>query len=89
MWKARKKGLNFVIERLTNSNENIITGDSVKTEVSLFIIEDAKISGWNFELKQPTTDVFKLTIANSISAVQSLISLEFYSMNLFKNDLNI
>jgi hypothetical protein len=68
---------------LTNSNENIIKGDSVKTEFSLFIIEDAKISGWNFELKQPTTDLFKLTIANSISAVQSLISLEFYSMNLF------
>jgi hypothetical protein len=74
---------------LTNSNENIIKGDSVKTEFSLFIIEDAKISGWNFELKQPTTVVFKLTIANSISAVQGLISLEFYSMNLFKNDLNI
>ena len=32
-------GLDFVIDRLTNSIENIITGDSFQTEVSLFTID--------------------------------------------------
>ena len=84
MKSKKQQGLNFEIDRLTNSIENIITGDSFQTEVSLFTIEDAKIctkkNGWNFdwkfELKQPTRDVFKLTIASSISAIQGLISLE-------------
>lgn len=84
MKNKKLHGLDFVIDRLTNSIENIITGDSFQTEVSLFTMEDAKHctkkNGWNFdwkfELKQPTRDVFKLTIANSISAIQGLISLE-------------
>jgi len=77
-------GLDFVIDRLTNSIENTVTGDSFQTEVSLFTIEDSKLcvkkNGWNFdwkiELKEPARDVFKLTIANSVSVIQGLISLE-------------
>ena len=84
MKSKKQQGLNFEIDRLTNYIENIITGDSFQTEISLFTIEDAKlctkINGWNFdwkfELKQPTRDVFKLTIANNISVIQGLISLE-------------
>jgi hypothetical protein len=75
-------GLDFVIDRLTNSIENTVTGDSFQTEVSLFTIEDSKLcvkkNGWNFdwkiELKEPARDVFKLTIANSVSVIQGLIS---------------
>jgi hypothetical protein len=77
-------GLDFVIDRLTNSIENTVTGGSFQTEVSLFTIEDSKLcvkkNGWNFdwkiELKEPARDVFKLTIANSVSVIQGLISLE-------------
>ena len=84
MKNKKLNGLDFVIDRLTNSIENNITGDSFQTEVSLFTIDDAKKctkkNGWNFdwkmELKAPARDVFKLTIANSISVIQGLISLE-------------
>jgi hypothetical protein len=61
-----------------------LQGDSFQTALSLFTIEDAKVcikkNGWNFdwklELKEPARDVFKLTISNSISVIQGLISLE-------------
>ena len=84
MKNKKLHGLDFVIDRLTNTIENNITGDSFQTEVSLFTIDDAKKctqkNGWNFdwkmELKEPARDVFKLTIANSISVIQGLISLE-------------
>lgn len=42
MKNKRRKGLDFVIDRLTNSIENIIAGDSFQTEISLFTIDDAK-----------------------------------------------
>jgi hypothetical protein len=82
--KKKDIGLDFVIDRLTNSIQNTITGDSFQTEVSLFTTDDAKKctkkNGWNFdwksELKEPARDVFKLTIANNISIIQGLISLE-------------
>lgn len=84
MKNKKQIGLDFVIDRLTNSIENTITGDSFQTEVSLFTIEDSKLcvkkNGWNFdwkiELKEPARDVLKLTIANSVSVIQGLISLE-------------
>ena len=84
MKNKKQIGLDFVIDRLTNSIENTVTGDSFQTEVSLFTIEDSKLcvkkNGWNFdwkiELKEPARDVFKLTIANSVSVIQGLISLE-------------
>lgn len=47
--------LDFIIDRLTNSIANVITGDSFQTEVSLFTIQDAKLctkqKGWNFNWK--------------------------------------
>ena len=37
--------LDFVIDKLTNSIQNTITGDSFPTEVSRFTLKDLKI-GW-------------------------------------------
>jgi hypothetical protein len=76
---------------LTNSIENILSGDSFHTDVSLFTIEDSKLcikkNSWNFdwkiELKEPARDVFKLTIANSTSVIQGLISLEVKEDHVF------
>ena len=84
MKRNNKPGLDFVIDRLTNSIQNIITGDSFQTELSILTIEEvkncSKKNGWNFdwklELKEPARDIYKLTIANSFSAIQGLISLE-------------
>lgn len=55
MKNKKPNELDFVIDRLSNSIENIISGDSFQTEVSLFTIEDAKKcikkNGWNFDWK--------------------------------------
>jgi hypothetical protein len=87
----KQYGLDFVIDRLTNSIENIITGDSFQTELSLFTIEDSKNctkkNGWNFdwklELKDNKREVFKLTIVNNINVIQGLISLSYEVDHVF------
>ena len=77
-------GLDFEVDKLTNSIENIVTGDSFATEISIISITDlkkvTKKNGWQFdwklEFKQPQKDVYKLTIANNQSVIQGLISIE-------------
>lgn len=84
-------GLDFEIDKLTNSIENIITGDSFATEISVISITDlkkvTKKNGWQFdwkhEFKQPQKDVYKLTIANNQSIIQGLISLEIKSDHVY------
>ena len=91
MKNKKKQGLDFVIDRLTNSIENIITGDSFQTEVTLFTIDDAKKctkkNGWNFdwkiELKDNKREVYKLTIVNNTSVIQGLISLSYEVDHVF------
>ena len=85
MKNKKQIGLDFVIDRLTNSIENTVTGDSFQTEVSLFTIEDSKLcvkkNGWNFdwkiELKDNKKEVYKLTILNNTSVIQGLVSLSY------------
>jgi hypothetical protein len=47
-----KLALDFIIDKLTNSIENINSGDSFPTEVSILKKEDLKIitkkNGWKF-----------------------------------------
>jgi hypothetical protein len=84
-------GLDFVIDRLTNSIENKVTGDSFQTEVSLFATEDSKLcckkNGWNFdwklELKDYKKEVYKLTILNNSSVIQGLVSLTYEVDHVF------
>ena len=71
------------IDKLTNSIENIRTGDSFPTDVLLADKNDLKgvtkkagwLFNWKAEFKQPDRDVYKLTIANNLSVIQGLISL--------------
>jgi hypothetical protein len=84
MENSNEIGLDFIIDKLTNSIENIITGDSFATEISILTNSDLKTvskkNGWLFswkdEFKEPARDVFKLTIANNSAIIQGLISLE-------------
>jgi hypothetical protein len=51
MVKQRKEeGLDFEVDKLTNSIENVITGDSFPTDITLITSADlkniAKKSGW-------------------------------------------
>lgn len=77
-------GLDFIIDKLTNSIENVISGDSFVTDISLLTTTDLKsiikkanwLFNWKEEYKQPERDVYKLTIVNNSTIIQGLISLE-------------
>jgi len=84
-------GLDFVIDKLTNSIENVITGDSFATEISVLTTQDlknvAKKNGWLFdwkeEFKNPKRDTYKLTIVHNSTVIQGLISLEVKSDHVY------
>jgi hypothetical protein len=89
--RQKQTGLDFVVDKLTNSIENVVTGDSFPTDITLISSVDLKTvtkkSGWAFdwkdELKQPERDVYKLTIVNNQSVIQGLISLEVKSDHVY------
>lgn len=83
--------LDFEIDKLTNSVENVITGDSFATQVTLVSQADLKAitkkTGWQFdwkyEFKQPEREVYKLTIINNLTVIQGLISVEAKADHLY------
>jgi len=89
--KQQNTGLDFVIDKLTNSIENVVTGDSFATDITLITSADlAKIVrknnwqfDWKLEFKQPQRDVYKLTIVNNQFVIQGLISLEIKSDHVY------
>lgn len=84
MSNKSNKGLEFVIDKITNSIENAVTGDSFQTEVSILTHSDLKLLSdkklwvfdWKAELKDPKKEVFKLTIVHNPNVIQGLISIE-------------
>lgn len=84
MEKRVAKGLNFVVDKLTNSIENRITGDSFKTSIIHLTREDLKtvtrkngwVFDWKLELNKPGREVYKLTTTENQHIIQGLISLE-------------
>ncbi|MBX3257186.1 MAG: hypothetical protein KF862_23835 [Chitinophagaceae bacterium] len=84
MKKRKETGLDFEVDKLTNSIENVKSGDSFPTEVSLLTKADLKTltkkNGWQFnwasEVKAPAREVYKLTITNNPNIIQGVISLE-------------
>lgn len=84
MKKQKETGLDFEIDKLTNSIENVVTGDSFATDISIVTLVDLKEItkknkwqfDWKFEYKQPERDIYKLTIVNNQQIIQGLISLE-------------
>ena len=91
MNKKYQMELDFLIDKLTNSIENINSGDSFPTEVSLLKSEElkkiTKVNGWLFnwkvEFKKPQCEIYKLTISNNPNIIQGLVSLEVKSDHVF------
>jgi hypothetical protein len=89
--KQRQTDLDFIIDKLTKSIENVVSGDSFPTEITLISIAElrslSKKNGWMFdwkpELKQPEREVYKLTITNNPAIIQGLISLEVKADHVF------
>ena len=73
MKKHSPHGLDIHIDKLTNSIENAVTGDKFQTDIILISPADLKVAtkknGWMFdwrkEYKEPTRDIYKLTIVNT------------------------
>ncbi len=84
MRKQKEIGLDFEVDKLTNSLENVKSGDSFPTEISLLTKAEVKgltkKAGWQFnwmsELKIPSREVYKLTIINNPNIIQGVLSLE-------------
>jgi hypothetical protein len=84
MKEREEIGLDFIIDKLTNSIENVVTRDSFSTDISLLKSSDLKnitkkndwLFDWKYEFKQPERDVFKLTIVNNSEIIQGLICIE-------------
>lgn len=91
MEKDKEIGLDFIIDKLSNSIENVVTGDSFATEISILTANDLKTAttknGWLFnwkdEFKEPARDIYKLTIVNNPTIIQGLISLEVKSDHVY------
>jgi hypothetical protein len=83
--------LDFEVDKLTNSIENVLTKDVFATDVLPVSKEDLKnatkgngwVFDWKKEYKQPERDIYKLTIVNNINIIQGLISLETKSDHIF------
>ena len=75
--------IDIVIDKLTNSLENLITGDNFPTDIVITDLNDFKsikkkegwLFDWKSEFKMPDRDVYKLTIVNNQTVIQGLISL--------------
>jgi len=81
----------FIIDRLTNSILNTVSGDSFQTEVIRLSKSDlkniTKNKGWNFNWKQEfdeiKKEVYKLTIVNNPNIIQGLLCLTIEQDHIF------
>ena len=84
---------NFIIDKLTDSILNTISGDSFQTEVSRMTSLDlkniTKKNKWNFDWKVEFSDfqkeVYKLTIVNNSSIIQGLLSITIEQDHIYMN----
>jgi hypothetical protein len=84
---------NFIIDKLTDSILNTISGDSFQTEVSRLTTVDlksiTKTSNWNFDWKSEFNDlkkeVYKLSIVNNSTIIQGLLSITIEQDHIYMN----
>jgi len=81
--KHNPQYIDIEIDKLTNSIDNVITGDSFMTNISILDNNDLKLVvkkngwlfNWKYEYKKPDRDVYKLTIVGNPEIIQGLISI--------------
>ncbi|MCF8366313.1 MAG: hypothetical protein K9H16_11060 [Bacteroidales bacterium] len=85
--------LDFVIDKLTDSILNRISGDSFRTDVSLVSRSDLSLVtkskgwlfNWKYEFVQIEREVYKLTIVDNPNIIQGLLSVTIKSDHVFMN----
>ena len=83
----------FIVDRLTDSVLNTISGDSFQTDVATLKISDLRHltqkKGWKFNWKSEfndlTREVYKLTIVNNPDIIQGLMSVSIERDHVFMN----
>lgn len=83
----------FIIDKLTNSILNTISGDSFQTEVALISKRDLKQvlkkKGWNFNWRLEYNDlkkeVYKLHIQGNENVIQGMLSISIEEDHIFMN----
>ena len=91
--KRKYQLLDFRIDKLSNSIQNTISGDSFQTEISRLTTKDlkqvTKKNGWNFDWKYELADnakeIYKLTIVNNPEIIQGILSLTVESDHILIN----
>lgn len=90
MKKHKHIGLDFEVDKLTNSIENVATGEVFNTVIERLKSEDkkqVKKSEWQFdwhkELNDSTKEVYKLTTENNPLIIQGLVSIEDKQDHIF------
>lgn len=88
--KRRAQGLDFEVDKLTNSIENTSTGEVFDTEIFRLTSTDRqqiKKADWQFdwhkELKDETKEVYRLTTLNNPTIIQGLLSIEDKQDHIF------
>ena len=97
MPKKSNYELDITIDKLTNSIQNAISGDSFDTEVLELTQKDlknvSKRKGWQFnwrtEMNMTDRKVFKLTIVENPTIIQGLVSItdkkDHFYLHLIEN----
>jgi hypothetical protein len=83
--------LDFEVDKLTRSIENVVTGDSFPTDVTHLTKADLKSilikNGWKFDWKKELNyndrEVYKLTIQNNPTIVQAVMSLRIEDDHIY------
>lgn len=74
-----KTEVSIEIDKLTNSINNVATGEVVQTEFSKVTVKEIKKKEWLFdwhkEIRDKTYDVYKMTTVENKNIIQGLISL--------------
>lgn len=80
MKKNKPIELDFEIDKLTNSIENVFSGEIFDTEITQLFFKDKKqikeaewSFNWHKELKESINEVYKLTTINNLTIIQGLI----------------
>lgn len=82
MKKSHKTYIQIEIDKLTNSIENVVSGDIFDTQVIQLLIKDSRqikksewLFDWTQQLKFSDRETYKLVILNNPAILQGLISL--------------
>lgn len=90
MGNQQKTYVDIEIDKLTNSIENVISGDVFDTEVIQLTSKDIKqikqsewLFDWGKQLKLADREIFKLVIKDNTNILQGLISLSDRGEHIF------